>query len=144
MGYRFDEIDRSLFNDDIHDINTSLPERQGRPMSAGYLKRHNHGQLPVYPCDRHRVNTYGVIDGVTLRAYLSLYRCGELVLISMILGHGDYLKSDIMYLLAHGTIEAQAGQGGVFYYNRHDSGTVGLRYYKEKLGFSEADVQWLL
>jgi hypothetical protein len=143
LGYTFQEIDRSLFNDDIHEINTSLPERQGRPMSAGYLKRHNHGPLPAYPCDRHRVNTYGVLHGVTLRAYLSMYRCGELVLISMILGHGRYLDEDIMYLLALGTIEAQAGQGGVFYYNRHDSGTRGLRYYKEKIGFTAEDVQWL-
>jgi hypothetical protein len=144
LGYTFQGIDRSLFNQDIHEINTSLPERQGRPMSDGYLKRHNHGPLPAYPCDRHRVNTYGVAQGVTLRAYLSLYRCGELVLISMILGHGDHLANDIMYLLAHGTVEAQAGQGGVFYYNRHDSGEDGLRYYKERVGFTAEDVQWLL
>lgn len=145
LGYRFDSIDRSQHNDAIHDINTSLERRQGRPMSAGYLTRHNHGPLPDYPCDRHRVHTYGVLDYVgTLRAYLSLYRVGDLALVSMILGHGDHLRDDIMYLLAAGMVAEQAGQGGVFYYNRFDSGTDGLRYYKERLGFGSADVEWWL
>jgi len=145
LGYRFDTIDRSMHNDAIHDINTSLAERQGRPMSAGYLKRHNHGALPEYLCQRHRVHTYGVLDYVgVLRAYLSLYRVGDLALVSMILGHGDHLRNDVMYLLAAGMIADQAGQGGWFYYNRWDSGEDGLRYFKSKLGFVEGDVEWRL
>jgi hypothetical protein len=146
LGYRFDTIDRSQHNDAIHEINLSLPERQGRPMSAGYLKRHNHGKLPHYHCDRHRVETYGVLDYVgTLRAYLSMYRVGDLVLVSMILGHGQFLNDGIMYLLFQGTVAAQAGQGGSFYYNRYDSGREnGLVFYKERLGFSPGDVEWVL
>ena len=145
LGYRFDSIDRSQHNDAIYEINTSKESRQGRPMTAGYLRRVNHGPLPDYPCDRHRVETYGVLDYVgILRAYLSMYRVGELVLVSMILGHGAHLKNDVMYLLAAGMIERQAGQGGFFYYNRWDSGEDGLRYFKSKLGFAAADVEWLL
>jgi len=144
LGYRFAEIDRSKFNPDIHEINTSLPERQGRPMAAGYLRRHNHGPLPAYRCDRHRVHTYGVVQDASLRAYLTLYRVGMLGLVSMILGHGDHLRNDVMYLLAAGTIEAQIPQGGILYYNRHDSGLGGLRFFKERLGFHPADIEWLL
>ena len=144
LGYRFAEIDRAEHNDDIHEINTSLPERQGRPMTDGYLRRHHHGSLPDYPCDRHRVHTYGILQGRRLWAYLSLYRCGQLGLVSMILGHGDHLRNDIMYLLALGTIEAQVGQGGVLFYNRHDSGQEGLRFYKERLGFRATDIEWVL
>ncbi len=144
LGYRFAEIDMSQHNDAIHEINTSLRHRQGVRMSAGYLERHDRGPLPEYRCDRHAVRTYGVLEGDVLRAYLILYRVGELVLISMILGHGDHLRNDVMYLLGAGMVAEQAGQGGWFYYNRFSSGTDGLRYFKERLGFREADVEWQL
>lgn len=142
LGYEFAEIDRSLFNDDIHEINTSLRQRQGRPMSSGYTNRHNHGRLPDYPCDRHNIRTYGVLEADRLRAYLTLYRVNELALVSMILGHGDHLRNDVMYLLFAGLVADQAGDGGFFYYNRHDSGTDGLRYYKERVGFRAETVEW--
>jgi hypothetical protein len=144
LGYTFAEIDRSRFNDDIHEINTSLCERQGRPMTEGYVVRHNHRPLPAYPCWRHSIFTFGVLQGETLRAYLTLYRIGDLALVSMILGHGDHLRNDIMYALAAGMIDHQAGWGGFFYYNRHDSGTDGLRFYKERIGFTATDIQWVL
>jgi hypothetical protein len=144
LGYQFDEINRASHNDDIHRINTSLPERQGRPMTDGYTTRRNHGNLPAYPCDRHRIHTYGILQGERLRAYLTLYRCGELGLVSMILGHGDHLRNDIMYLLMAGVIADQVHHGGVLYYNRHDSGTPGLAFYKERIGFHATDIEWLL
>ena len=83
----------------------------------------------------HNIRCYGVLEGETLRAYLTLYRIRGLALISMILGHGAHLSCDIMYRLFAGVVEDQAGLGGWFYYNRHDSGTDGLRYYKERVGF---------
>lgn len=140
LGYRFAEIDRSQYADDIYEINVSLPERQGRPMAAGYLQRHQYSPLPAYTCDLHRIREYGVLAGDRLVAYLVLYRSGELALISQILGHGDTLADDVMYLLGAGAIRAQFAHGGVVYYNRHDSGTDGLRYYKERLGFRPADI----
>lgn len=147
LGYEFAEIDRSQYADDIYEINTSLSHRQGRPMGDGYRTRNVPGRLPDYPCARHNIRTYGVtyefgLDS-PLVAYLTLYREHELALVSMILGHGDHLRNDIMYLLFAGVVEDQAGLGGWFYYNRHDSGTEGLRYYKERQGFREATVEWL-
>lgn len=144
LGYEFREIDRSQFNDDLHEINTSKRRRQGRPMSAGYLTKHVHGKLPEYPCDRHNIRTYGVLQGRTLVAYMTLYRVADLGLVSMILGHGDHLANDIMYLLFAGMVEDQAGNAGTLFYNRHDSGTDGLRYYKERVGFTGGDIEWLL
>jgi hypothetical protein len=64
-------------------------------------------------------------------------------MVSMILGHGDYLIDEIMYLLFAGMVEDQAGYAGILYYNRHDSGQEGLRFYKERVGFREGDVAWL-
>lgn len=144
LGYQFEVIDRSQFNDDLHAINTSLLERQGRPMTDGYTRRHNHGALPDYPCDRHRVHTYGVLQGERLRAYLTLYRCGELGLVSMILGHGDHLRNDVMYLLHAGLVADQVHHGGALFYNAHASGTDGLRYYKERVGYRATDIEWML
>ena len=144
LGYRFSEVDYSLHADDMYAINTSLPTRQGRPMSEGYLHRVERGKLPTYPCVLHRTITYGVLSGQTLVAYLTLHRAGELAMVSMILGHGDRLRDDVMWLLFAGMVEDQAGHGGILYYNRHDSGREGLRYYKERLGFREGSVEWIL
>jgi hypothetical protein len=144
LGYRFSEIRRELYDDDIFEINTSLERRQGRPMSAGYLERTHFMPLPEYPCERHVIATYGVLTGRKLVAYLWLYRAGELALVSSILGHGQHLQSDVMYLLFQGAVEAQADLGGYFVYNRADSGTEGLRYFKSKLGFEATEVAWAL
>jgi len=144
MGYHFATVDYSLHSDDMYAINTSLPTRQGRPMSDGYLKKVERGKLPEFPCAAHRTNTYGVMSGRRLVAYMTLHRAGELALVSMILGHGDHLRDDIMYLLFQGMVEDQSGQGGILYYNRHDSGREGLRFFKERLGFSEGSVEWIL
>lgn len=144
FGYRFQEIDRSLYSADIHAINTSLDVRQGRPMRPGYTTYREQSPLPDYECDRHAIRTYGVLHGDTLVAYMTAYRLEQLVLVSMILGHGGHLRNDIMYLLWAGLIDAQSPLGGVIYYNRHDSGQDGLRYYKERVGLAACDVRWEL
>lgn len=142
LGYEFREIDRVEFNDDIFTINTSLAMRQGRAMTPAYQRHNDFAPLPDYECPRHAVRTYGVVTGEVLVAYLWLYRVGDLALVSSILGHGEMLADDIMYLLVQGTIEAQAELGGCLVYNRHDSGTDGLRYFKERLGLAETGVEW--
>lgn len=144
LGYVFGEVDNSEHSQDIYEINTSLERRQGRPMSNGYREFRKHGRLPAYPCERHRIHTYGCLHDGRLRAYMTLYRVGELGLVSMILGHGDHLRNDLMYLLASGMVDAQIEQGGILFYNRHDSGTSGLVYYKERVGFHAADIEWVL
>ena len=144
LGYHFAEVDNSLHSDDIFEINTSLARRQGRPMTPGYVEYRQQGKLPSYPCERHAIRTYGVLEHRRLVAYMTLYRVNELALISMILGHGDDLKNDVMYLLAAGMFGEQGALGGYAYYNLWNSGTSGLQYYKSKLGFSEGDVRWML
>ena len=144
LGYQFRVIEREQYDDDIFAINTSKDERQGRPMSRGYRERQNYLPLPAYPCDQHAIRTYGVLDARgTLVAYLWLYRSGELALVSSILGHGEHLANDVMDLLFQGAVERQAALGGYFVYNRADSGTDGLRYFKDKLGFQAMEVAWL-
>jgi hypothetical protein len=143
-GYKFKVIARHERADEIHAINTSMPERQGRPMSEGYQTRPTETPLPAYPCSRHRVSTYGVetLEGV-LVAYIYIYRAGQLALVSQILGHADHLENEVMYLLFACMIEREAGEPGFVVYNRWDSGTDGLRFFKERVGLTETAVEWL-
>jgi len=153
-GYVFGEIDRSQYAADVFAINTSMPERQGRPMSAGYRAPVAFSPLPFYACRRHAIRTYGVLnpDG-HLVAYTWIRRVGDLVHISQLLGHADHLANDVMFLLmvralgeeiiwGHDTLTDR--RRSVAFYNRHDSGTDGLRYFKERLGFVEHTADWRL
>lgn len=147
LGYTVARISRSDHLDELYAINISLSERQGRPMADSYRERPSVSRLPVYGCERHRIDEWGVfsVDGV-LVAYLVLYLSGDMAMISQILGHGDHLARDVMYLLVIGALRetfASAGPLTVFY-NRHDSGTDGLRYFKERLGFAPTRVEWRL
>lgn len=144
-GYTFLEVDRHLYADDVHDINLSSEQRQGRPMSAGYHARPNYAPLPTYHCERHAVHTYGVLDSSGhLRAYTWTYRCGDLFMLSMILGHAHHLERHVMYLLVRGAIDAQSEQGGYAFYNLDASGQDGLRFFKHRCGFLPTDIEFQL
>jgi len=142
-GCTFTRLHRHERAAEIFVINTSLGTRQHRPMSAGYMRQPSATPDPFYPCERHGVHPYGVelADG-TLVAYLWLYRAGDLCLVSQILGHGGYLNAGIMYLLWQGMLNAELREPGLVVYNRHDSGTDGLRFYKERVGLAETPVRW--
>jgi hypothetical protein len=145
LGYQFREIAREEYGHDIFLVNTSLEERQGRPMSNGYREEQTFLPLPEYHCARHAIRTYGVLsDRGTLVAYLWLYRAGELALVSSILGHGEHLDDGIMHLLVQGVVGAEIPHGGFLVYNRHDSGQDGLRQFKSWFGFERTEVEWAL
>ena len=113
-------------------------------MSEGYKVRPSASPDPLYSCPVHGVHPYGVLLDDTLVAYLWCYRSGDLALVSSILGHAEHLRFDVMYLLMRGVIEAELAHGGFLVYNRHDSGTDGLRFYKERCGLEPAEVEWAL
>jgi len=146
-GYTFAFIDRDQYLDDIYAINTSMEERQGREMTEGYRTRPGpYGPLPDYGCPHHQVRTYGVLKDGHLVAYTWLYQMGEMCLFSTILGHGDHLNAGVMYLLIAGTLRDIIPFAGTKYamYNMHVSGTEGLRFFKEQMGFASYWVNWQL
>jgi len=144
LGHTARPIERADHVDDIYAVNTSAAERQGRPMSAGYTSRPEFSRLPAYPCPRHRIDEWGVFTSRGgLVGYLVLYVCADLVMVSQILGHAGHMRDDIMYLLVADALAAVPLPATVFY-NMHDSGTDGLRYFKERLGFRPERVAWAL
>ena len=145
-GYRAHELTRERWEDDIYAINTSTDWRQGRPMSPGYREFQKFSRLPKYACPRHAIRCTGVwTSGSTLVAYLVMIRAGELALVSQILGHADHLENEVMWLLFEHALEREiaADPEALVVYNRHDSGTDGLRWFKERLGFEAVPVEWL-
>lgn len=143
LGYRFVRVTRHERADELWAINTSKPNRQGRPMSEGYSQRPSVEPDPEWTCERHGIHPYGVeTEDGTLVAYLWLYRAGQLCLVSQILGHADHLENGVMHLLWQGMLASEPPDNGYLVYNRHDSGTDGLRWYKERVGLSETPVSW--
>jgi len=145
QGYTFARIDRNRYLDDIHEINTSLDERQGRPMAQAYRERPAaFAPLPDYTCPRHQIRTYGVLRDGRLVAYTWVYQVGELCLFSTILGHGAHLANGVMFLLVADTLRDLIETCGTSYamYNMHFSGTAGLRFFKEQMGFAPSFVLW--
>lgn len=126
---------------DLYEINTSAKERQGKPMNPAYFD-------PVQPilfneqCKFHHVEWYGVQTiGWKLVGYVEAYFIGEMVNISRILGHADYLKDGIMLLLIEELISDCVYQNvKAVVYNEWDSGTAGLQYFKHSTGFREMEL----
>lgn len=126
----------------IHEINVSMPERQGQPMSAGYLVKPTPSS-PFPLCGRHTVEYVGVFDrSGDLRAYCQLYICGELAIINRILGHGDYLKDGVMNLLVCYLVGFANGCGAkALNYLTMSGGRSGINAFKRHAGFRPMTVE---
>ena len=144
-GYVFASIERNDYLDDIYAINTSMAERQGRPMADAYRERPvPQAPLPDFTCPRHALRRYGVLRDGHLYAYAWVYVIGEMCLFSTILGHGEHMKGGIMSLLIAEAVRDLMAGAGLRYamYNLHASGTEGLRFFKEQMGFAPYHVDW--
>lgn len=142
-GYQFDVFERCDYERDVNDINRSKPIRQGRPMSNGYMKYQRFSPIGEQPCRRHSITQYGVFEPTdTLVAYSVVIRCGQLALVSQILGHGDKEHHGIMQLLGVEVYRSEFPCGGFLVYNRHDSGGEGLIQAKEWLRYQPMRIEW--
>jgi hypothetical protein len=147
LGYEFGPFVFNDHLDDVFEINTSLAERQGRPMSASYTERpHPISPLGEQLCPRHGYRHYGVLRDGRLYAYSFVRQCGEMMLFSRILGHGDFMADGIMQLLVFEAVKDLQEHSGTRWavYHLHDSGTEGLQFFKRKMGFGPYRVRWQL
>jgi len=147
LGYSFAAFDHNEYIDDIHEINISLDVRQGRPMTESYRTRPTE-QSPFgdQPCPRHRHDYFGVFKDGKLFAYALVPQCGEMMLFSRILGHGDRMSDGIMNLLVYEAVKHRHENSNTRYavYFLHNSGTTGLQFFKRKMGFGGYTVRWEL
>ncbi len=130
-GYQLREIERSAFADQIHDINISSEERQGRPMDAHYTVRQSHFEK----LDNYRY--FGVTDADgKLVAYCNVGIFGNFAATHQLLGYRN--NHGIMYLLLAAIIQQLIREGLVeyFMYDTMLGGSNGLRDFKRRVGFT--------
>jgi hypothetical protein len=147
LGYEFRAFAYNDFLDDVYEINTSMDDRQGKPMSDSYRQKPAPGPEPAAPtCMRHRRDWFGVFKDGKLYAYTNVLQCGEMMLFSKILGHGDAMDDGIMNLLVFQAAKVRQAESGTRYpvYFLHHSGTEGLQFFKRKMGFAGYTVTWEL
>jgi hypothetical protein len=130
-GYVVVEIDRSRFADQIHEINTSLEQRQGRPMDQAYLEKKT--QFDALSNFKY----YGVLDaGGRLAAYCNFGVYGNFALFSQLLGHRN--NDGTMHLLIVEIVCQLIDEGKLKYvmYDTFFGARPGLQLFKKILGFT--------
>jgi hypothetical protein len=145
LGYEFRPFAYNDHLDDLYEINTSMADRQGKEMSDYY--RNPLSPAPVGPeptCQKHRRDWFGVFRDGKLYAYANVLQCGEMMLFSTILGHGEAMDDGIMNLLVFESVKLRARESGTRYpvYFLQHSGTEGLQFFKRKMGFTGHTVTW--
>ena len=127
--------DRNNYLNDIHKVNISAGERQGREMHESYSH---------FPAEYGAINGFyyfACIKNNTLFAYSEVYILNEYAHISRILGHKTYLKDGIMVnLIAEIILFCKQKGCKVLSYSRITDGTDGLKYWKHSIGFKEIQI----
>lgn len=141
-GYTVRVFDPDLCKSEIHAINVSMPERQGRKMSSEYLvERDSYREVGSWLY-------LGVFDSAgALAAYLFVHMVGEVAYVGPVLGHGDHLKENVMYLLfteAVGELLRSSSSCRYFMYDMYFGGREGLRLFKARIGFRPFRVSWTI
>lgn len=137
-GYTVREIDRNQFIDAIHDINVSVPVRQGRPMDHQY-----HVKQMRYDQPGHVV-TYGVCDPHgRLVAYCVVGLYGNFAATEQLLGYKT--SHGIMYLLLSEIICQLIALHRLefFMYDTFLGARPGLRDFKRRTGFRPYRARYL-
>lgn len=138
-GYQFKTIDPDLYALEIDGIHKSANERQGKQLSATYLN-----PILKYPKNQHNCY-YGIFTGDKLVAYLWTVQSGELMTLNRLMGHTDYQKDGIMYLLVlKGINEVMNAELKPSYvmYDTMLGASEGLLMFKKRLGFQPYKVNW--
>lgn len=143
-GYIVKQIDPNQYLEDIHELKISKPERQGKSIPDMYRKKmKNYEVIPNY-------YYWGVVNRENkLVGCLWLASCNEVMIVDVLLGHGDYQKDGIMYQLVVHIVKYAAEMkrtGHPVKYVMYDTmmgATDGMIMFKRKLGFKPYRVKWM-
>ena len=140
LGYRFHEGGHAGFEQDIYEIRTSDPMRQGRPIPEYY-----YSNPPIYVlnpsaagCEYHTERFFGIVHEGRLVSYITLFMFGELAQINHILCHKEHVKNGVMNLnvfhVVKELIEKYSWVKSINYLYVVDDG-MGINLFKRSLGF---------
>lgn len=136
-GYTVAPIDRNAYADQIHAINTSLAERQGRPMTAAYTSRPQHfDQLPNY-------RYYGVLGPCgKLVAYANMGIYGDFAALAQLMGYRN--NDGAMHLLIVDVVSSLITEGRARFlmYDTYFGASAGMQSFKRMLGFEPHYVRY--
>jgi hypothetical protein len=143
-GFTVARVDPLARLDEVLAINRSTDERQGQQMHPDYFDKEK-----VRQNLERSSEVYGVsdADGV-LRAYLSFRMCGSVASGERIIGHADFLRRGIMYLLVAEVVRELSrrrqavGHPVWFYYDMFPGATPGMRQFKLWIGCEPYRVSW--
>jgi hypothetical protein len=138
-GYRLRHIDRNAHIDDIHAINTSLEERQGRPMDAKYREKQAHFDTLAH------FRYYGVFNPEgRLVAYANLGHYGNFASFSQLIGIRN--NDGIMHMMVVDIVSELIGERRVRYlmYDTFFGAQPGMQTFKKILGFRPYRVRYAL
>ena len=138
-GLQVRQIDRNALAEEIHQINVSSPERQGRPMPAAYIEKQDRYEDLVH------FRYYGVFDREdVLVGYCNLGLFGNFASTDRILGVRN--NDGAMYLLVTEIALILIEERKVDYlmYDTVFGATPGLRDFKHRLGFRPHRVRYSL
>jgi hypothetical protein len=139
LGYTTGVFEPNERRDELLDIHSSIPERQGRPIDAEYL---DPGAVYRTGPDLEYV---GVFCGDRLVAYSELHYAGDIVAMMRVMGHGDHLDGGVMFLLAAGIVghvKDTHPKTRYVFYDMFFGAREGLRSFKAHLGFRPHYVRW--
>jgi len=126
------------------EINTSKPIRQGRPMDSFYSSEDKYRKFykkfkeqSPDACPFHYDVLFGCFSGDKVVGYIRLRRMGNFVQYAQLLGHGDYLKDGIMYLLHFHVMKwiFENTDAKYLWYSWWNRGKGGVIMWKRKVGF---------
>ncbi|HRO75007.1 MAG TPA: hypothetical protein PLP27_02530 [Crocinitomicaceae bacterium] len=141
LGYYWKVFNANEYIDAIYEINTSASNRQGRTMDTSYLTK-----VTKWPNDEQNawIGVFNQED--KLVSYIWLVLTQELALMNRILGHGDYLKDNIMYLNNLGVISylyEHKKQVHFLMYDTFGRTQNGLALFKKRIGFKPYTVNFV-
>jgi len=141
LGYVVGRVNLGNHAQDVHDIHTSAPERQGKPMAEHYLVRRSPrpGPVPVDACATHFRHDWGCLFECRLVAYIGYLCLGPVALYSMIIGHAANLGDGVMWFL-HREVTIHEGPRPIMY-GAWSDGRDGLRFWKRRAGFRPETIE---
>lgn len=146
--HSFAPFEWNSYLDDIYDINTSTPHRQGKVMTPAYNEYPSLIRIPWSLCEStHSYKHIGAFSpNGTLRAYCALAVIGEIAILNTIIGHyadksRGLINGLIDYLVTY-LLNYHPECKYLNYLDMENCGR-GLHDFKHSVGFRSEQVQYV-